>query len=384
MMLFVSLQIALLSVAAAPAAAAPPAVADAEYYAALPESYYCIEAGSGAVLDESNADAQRPPASMIKMMLMLMVDEGAGAGRWNYETPVVVTKNAENMGGTQVYLKAGETYALGQLMPAIAVASANDAAMAVAEALWGGKDAYIEVMNKRARELGMTQSKFNSVHGLPPAKGQDFDVTTAKDMARLAQECVKHSQILEWTSQKELTFRPGDGPKQSTNKLLGVVAGVDGLKTGFIRAAGFCITVTAKRDGIRLIAVVMGDTKHERSQRAQELLETCFKKMKRVKPVAAGAAIGKPILVTNGVVNSVGVLSKGSLEAVVRTEDEKNLQLEVSVPTEIKAPIPAGATIGKLSLKLGDTLYGETELVTASAVEAKGLWRRMGEWTGLK
>jgi len=232
--------------------------------------------------------------------------------------------------------------------------------------------------------LGMTQSKFNSVHGLPPAKGQDFDVTTAKDMARLAQECVKHSQILEWTSQKELTFRPGDGPKQSTNKLLGVVAGVDGLKTGFIRAAGFCITVTAKRDGIRLIAVVMGDTKHERSQRAQELLETCFKKMKRVKPVAAGAAIGKPILVTNGVVNSVGVLSKGSLEAVVRTEDEKNLQLEVSVPTEIKAPIPAGATIGKLSLKLGDTLYGETELVTASAVEAKGLWRRMGEWTGLK
>lgn len=370
---------------AAPAApAAPVAAGTADYFAALPESYYCIEAGSGAVLDESNPDIQRPPASMIKMMLMLMVDEGAQSGRWNYETPIPISKNAEGMGGTQVYVKTGETYPLGQLMPAVAVASANDAAMAVAEGLWGGRDAYIEAMNKRAQELGMTQSKFNSVHGLPPAKGQDFDLTTAKDMARLGQECVKHAKILEWTSQKELTFRASDGTKQSTNKLLGVVAGVDGLKTGYIRAAGFCITVTAQREGIRLIVVVMGDSKRERSARAEEMLEAGFKKVKRVRPVVAGAAIGKPVPVTDGVAPSVGLVSKGFLEAVVREEDVKNLQVEVSVPTEIKAPVPAGASVGKVSLKLGDTLLGETDLVTASAVEAKGLWRRMGEWTGLK
>jgi D-alanyl-D-alanine carboxypeptidase (penicillin-binding protein 5/6) len=313
-----------------------------------------------------------------------MVDEGVQAGRWNYDTPVTISKNAEGMGGTQVYVKTGDSHTLGQLMPAVAVASANDASMAVAEGLWGTREAYIEAMNKRAQELGMTGSKFNSVHGLPPSKGQEFDLTTARDMARLGQECVGHPQILEWTSQKELTFRASDGTKQTTNKLLGVIAGVDGLKTGYIRAAGFCITVTALRDGIRVIAVVMGDTKQGRFERAQEVLESAFKKVKRVRPVVAGAAIGKPIPVTNGVGKSVGLLSKGPLDAVVRNEDVKGLQLEISVPTEIEAPVPAGAPVGTMSLKLGDTIFGQTELVTASAVEAKGLWRRMGEWTGLK
>jgi D-alanyl-D-alanine carboxypeptidase (penicillin-binding protein 5/6) len=384
MTLIFALQAVLLSLGAVPAAPVPAVPGTAEYYAALPESYYCIEASTGAVLDESNADTQRPPASMIKMMLMLMVDEGVQAGRWNYDTPVTISKNAEGMGGTQVYVKTGDSHTLGQLMPAVAVASANDASMAVAEGLWGTREAYIEAMNKRAQELGMTGSKFNSVHGLPPSKGQEFDLTTARDMARLGQECVGHPQILEWTSQKELTFRASDGTKQTTNKLLGVIAGVDGLKTGYIRAAGFCITVTALRDGIRVIAVVMGDTKQGRFERAQEVLESAFKKVKRVRPVVAGAAIGKPIPVTNGVGKSVGLLSKGPLDAVVRNEDVKGLQLEISVPTEIEAPVPAGAPVGTMSLKLGDTIFGQTELVTASAVEAKGLWRRMGEWTGLK
>ncbi len=382
--LLCTLPLAMFSLAAAPAAAAPPQAGGVEYYASLPESYYCIEAGSGTVLDESNPEIQRPPASMIKMMLMLMVDEGAQAGKWNYDKDIVISKNAEGMGGTQVYVKMGDTHKLSQLMPAVAVASANDAAMAVAEGLWGSKDAYIEAMNKRAQELGMTQSKFNSVHGLPPAKGQEFDLTTAKDMARLGQECVKHPQILAWTSQKELVFREADGKKISTNKLLGVVPGVDGLKTGYIRAAGFCITLTAQRDGIRLIAVVMGDTKHERSERAHELIEAGFKKMKRVRPVEPGAVIGKPIAVSNGSAVSVGLVSKGFLEAVVREEDVKNLKLEVAAPTELKAPFAAGASVGKISLKLGETLFGQTDLVTASGVEAKSLWRRMGEWTGLK
>ncbi len=384
MTLLVAVHAAIMTLAGAPAAPASPAPGTADYYAALPESYYCIEASTGAVLAESNPDIQRPPASMIKMMLMLMVEEGVQAGKWNYDKPIVVTKNAEGMGGTQVYLGTGETWKLGDLMPAISVASANDAAMAIAEGLWGSKDAYIEAMNKRAQELGMTQSKFNSVHGLPPSKDQAFDLTTARDMARLGQECVKHPKILEWTSMKELTFRPGEAKKINTNKLLGVVPGVDGLKTGYIRAAGFCITLTAQREGIRLVVVVMGDTKHERSERSQEVIEASFKKMKRVQPVVAGASIGKPVTVANGVAPNVGLLSKGSLEAVVREEDVKSLQIEVSAPTEIAAPVSAGAVVGTIRLKLGDTLFGETELVTASAVEAKGLWRRVGEWTGLK
>ncbi|HQL94115.1 MAG TPA: serine hydrolase, partial [Candidatus Hydrogenedentes bacterium] len=136
-------------------AAPSPAEGTAEYYVALPESVHCVEAETGLELVSRNADVRRPPASMIKMIMMLMVDEGVEAKKWSYDTVIPVSKNAEGMGGTQVYLKTGEKHALESLMLAIAVASANDASMAVAEGLWGSKEKYLEACNRRAQELGM-------------------------------------------------------------------------------------------------------------------------------------------------------------------------------------------------------------------------------------
>ncbi len=373
------LSFALPLVLAVSAAPAPPAPGTAEHYAALPQSVFCVEAESGMVLMEENADLQRPPASMVKMMLMLMVDEGAIAGQWAYDKPIQISRNAEGMGGTQVYVRTGDTHPLEVLMTAGAVASANDAAMAVAEGLWGSSAEYLKAMNARAKALGMSSSVFNSVHGLPPGKGQEFDLTSARDMALLGRECVKHPKILEWTRTPTLTFRASDGTKQSTNKLLETLPGCDGIKTGYIRAAGFCITATAERGGVRLVAVVMGDTKRGRFERTSEVLEKCFKMVRRVQPVAANAVIGKPVPVPNGVTPQVSLLSRGALQAVVRNEDVKKLQLVITAPTNIQAPVAAGAEVGSVKLVLGDTVFGETPLVADASVAPKTFWQRTRE-----
>ncbi len=371
---------AVASMMSAPAAPAP---GTAEFYAVLPESVYCVEAETGMVLFEQNADLRRPPASMIKMMMMLVVDEGVMSGKWSYDQKIQISRLAESMGGTQVYVRTGDSHTLGELMAAVAVASANDAAMAVAEGLWGGKEAYLKAMNARARELGMKDSEFNSVHGLPPSKGESFDLTTARDMAVLGRECVKHPNILKWTSMRELVFRESDGMKQSTNKLLGVVPGCDGIKTGFIHAAGFCITATALRDGVRVIAVVMGDTKRGRFKSAEEALEKAFTMVRRVRPLSPGMVVGNPVPVPNGMSPSVALVARDPLEAVVKNEDAAKLQLEVTVPTTLKAPVPAGAEVGRVKLVLNGQVFGESIVLTANAIEAKGFWRRAGEKIGI-
>lgn len=243
----------------------------------LPVSALCIEAGTGRVLAEENADLRRPPASMVKMMQMLLVSEGLRSGRWTSDTPITATGHARRMGGTQVFLREGEVRTLGELMQAVAVASANDAAMAVAEGLWGSEEVYLAEVNERARNLGMNDSEFHSVHGLPPDRGEEPDRTTARDMALLARRCVRDPQILAWTRQTKVRFRPGEPYYPSTNKLLEGMDDCDGLKTGYIRAAGFCITATAEREGLRLIAVVMGHRNSKgRFRLAEKLLEEGF------------------------------------------------------------------------------------------------------------
>lgn len=257
-------------------------------------SAICVEAESGRVLFEKDADVARPPASMVKLIQMLLVCEGLRHGEWTLDTPVRVTRNAERMGGTQVFLKAGEAHELGDLMKAVAVASANDAAMAVAEGLWGSKEAYLERANERMRQLGMTNTTFRSVHGLPPEKGELPDATTARDMALLARACVREPLIREWTSMQELVFRPGQATQYNTNKLLWRMADCDGLKTGYIRAAGYCVTGTAQRDGARLIVVVMGHPNNNgRFALARDLLETGFTVLQTPAPSLTPVQAGK-------------------------------------------------------------------------------------------
>ncbi|HOC67838.1 MAG TPA: D-alanyl-D-alanine carboxypeptidase family protein [Candidatus Hydrogenedentes bacterium] len=337
--------------------------------AQVPVSYICVEAETRTILIESNADIKRPPASMLKMMQMLLVEEGVQAGKWNYNQQITATKHSQNMGGTQVYLKEGESFSLEQLMKAICVHSANDASVAVAEGLWGSVDNCLVAMNQRAAELGMLNTRFYSVHGLPPADGVSFDQTTAREMAILALKLLKYPKILTWTSMREYALRPTDKPKESTNKLLKELPECDGLKTGYIRAAGFCLTATAQRNGIRLVAVVMGSDKTGRFTHTKSLLEQGFQMVTRVQPVQARMPVGKPVPVEKSMDEEVRLLARDPIEVIVRVVDADKLTLNVSAPVKLEAPLEAETEIGTVKLMLHGRELGSSPLILDRSVE---------------
>lgn len=345
----------------------------------LPDlSEICVEAETGMVLHETNADIQRPPASMVKLMIMLLVLEGVESGKVKLDQVITVSQRSEKMGGSQVYLKMNDQWPLNTLMQAVAVASANDAAMAVAEGLWGSSEKCLEAMNTRAKELGMNNTVYRSVHGLPPAKGQEPDVTTARDMTLLGRECVRHPGIFEWTSLKQFQLRPEEAPHVTTNKVMLSMPDCDGLKTGFIRLAGFCITATAKRDDIRLIAVVMGDNnKNERTNVTKQLLEEGFKAVKRVKVVAKGDELGDPVPVENCLTTQVRLTAAADLSVVVKAEDAAKVQLVCDRPAKLTPPVAAGATVGEFRAELGGTVLGKGGLINPVKLEPKTMWQRM-------
>lgn len=239
-----------------------------------------IDATTGKVLVEDNADAKGYPASMLKLMVLLLIIEKLEAGDLKLSDKVNVTAEAARMGGSQVYLAEKEVFTVDDLLYALMVQSANDAAVALAIHVAGSTGAFVELMNKRAEALGLKSTEFHSVHGLPPARGQKPDVTTPREMALLAREVVKHARALVYTSTKEKTLR-ADSKKpfvmRTHNHLLGAVEGCDGLKTGYFRAAGYSICATAQRGGKRVIAVVMGSKDRKtRDLKARELIAKSF------------------------------------------------------------------------------------------------------------
>jgi D-alanyl-D-alanine carboxypeptidase (penicillin-binding protein 5/6) len=222
------------------------------------EAYAVADAADGKILEGLNVNGRWPQASLTKLMLAVVVMDMIERGDLHLDERVTVSRKAEAMGGSQVFLKAGETFTLDELMRAALVESANDAAYAVAEYAAGSSDEFVKRMKAKAQALGMLDTEFHSVHGLPPPKGGADNISTCSDMIRLAREALQHPQILEWTSIEQTTFRSGTLPISNKNKLVGRVPGVDGLKTGYTRKAGFNIVATAKTGDRHLIVVVLG------------------------------------------------------------------------------------------------------------------------------
>jgi D-alanyl-D-alanine carboxypeptidase (penicillin-binding protein 5/6) len=244
------------------------------YYSAV-----VIDADSGAVLWEDHAAAEAYPASMIKLMNLFVTLDDVQAGKLCLDEPVKITREAEKVGARQVWLRTGEIFPLEELLYAMMVHSANDAAAAVAIRVSGSKDAHAERMTAKARELGLRHTVFHNVHGLPPGPGQEADVTSALDMALLGRALLnEHPETLKYTAVAYRDFREGQPVRlTSSNKLLGRVDGCDGLKTGYFYAGGFSITATAERNGRRVIAVVMGcKSSRTRDEWAEKLLERGF------------------------------------------------------------------------------------------------------------
>ncbi len=238
-----------------------------------------IDADSGKILVDENSEAIAYPASVLKLMVLYVILERIEQGSLRLDDMVQVTSEASKMGGSQVYLDPKEQFSVEDLLYALIIQSANDAAVALAIHVAGSKDGFVAMMNEKAKELGMNSTTFYSVHGLPPSEGQQPDRTSARDLAILARELAKNPEVFKYTGTREREFRGGEFIMRTHNKLLASVDGCDGFKTGYFKAAGFSIIATAKRNGVRIIAVVLGSLDRKvRDAKTAELIAIGFAK----------------------------------------------------------------------------------------------------------
>jgi D-alanyl-D-alanine carboxypeptidase (penicillin-binding protein 5/6) len=353
---------------------APAATNEAVYRSAI-----LMHADTGTVLFEKDAHQQWPPASMTKMMLMLLVAERVRDGSLHWDDPVPTSAWASKIGGSQVYLKQGEVFPLSEMMQAVIIHSANDASVAVAEAVAGSTDAFVDMMNERAKALGMHDTMYHSVHGLPPGKGQQADLSSAYDLAILGRELMKFPDIMKWAGTKEAPFRNGTMTLTNTNRLVRETSWVDGLKTGYYREAGFNVAATAKRDGLRLIAVVLGaPQKRDSFSQAAALLNRGFAGYTGLVAVKQGDTVANDFAVKGGQPRFVRVIAGGNVTVLAKRGEKRNFSLQLAVNGDVNAPLNANAPIGVVLVKEGDAVVGKVPALAAEPVARQSsVWDRL-------
>ncbi len=341
------------------------------------KSAILIEASTGQILFEKNADEKLVPASMTKMMSMLLILEAIenGSLKWNQE--ITVSENASKMGGSQILLETGEKMKVRDLFKGVAIASGNDAVVALSEAVSGTLDAFVSKMNERAKELGLKNTNFKNPHGLDTAN----HYSSARDMSLIAKELVKHEKIFEFTSVYEDYLREGTDKKiwlVNTNKLVRFYDGVDGLKTGFTEGAGYCLTATAKKDGMRVIAVAMGEaTSKDRNKEVSEMLDYAFAQYKIEKLVDDKFSLGK-YKVYNGKDEYVNVIPKEEV-SILRKKGEKNIKATYDKKVDlINAPIKKGDDVGILKVKKDGKVLKEVKLTVSKDVKKANYLELLG------
>jgi serine-type D-Ala-D-Ala carboxypeptidase (penicillin-binding protein 5/6) len=344
------------------------------------ESAILMEVETGAVLYEKDIRKQRAPASMVKMMLMLIVMEKLHAGALHLSDAVTATTHASKMGGSQIFLREGETFTLEEMMKAIAIASANDACVAVAEHISGTIEGFLDLMNERAKALEMPDTHFATVHGLPPANGDPGDLTSARDMALLGRELTKYPEILAWSAMREDSLRDGKFILTNTNKLIYHFPGVDGIKTGFHAQAGFNVAATAQRDGLRMIAVVMGaPSSTSRFDEAKRLLAMGFNGYRKVVLVRKDASVGPEIQVSGSSMRKLRAVAQEDVAVVVKKGIDKQLVTDVEVPANLSAPAHRGQVIGEVRVRHQDQILARAAAVIPEEIPRVSLiWRLFG------
>ena len=307
----------------------------------------------GKMLYEYNADEPLQPASVTKIMTMLLVMEAVDSGQVKWTDMVTGSAYAASMGGTQIWLKEGEQLSLDEMMKAIAVGSANDCAVAVAEHLAGSEAAFVERMNTRAKELGCTGTTFINANGLDHDGGKTM--TTARDLALISVELLRHPKITDYTTIWMDTIRNEAFSLANTNKMLRKYDGLIGLKTGYISQAGFCISAAARREGLTLIATVMAaPTKDDRMADATALLNYGFANYTRYAPDLTDALT--PVPVRMGKTDAVPVRTGETAGVTVEKEQIENLSTEVILPECLDAPVKNGDEIGRAEIRSGETV----------------------------
>jgi D-alanyl-D-alanine carboxypeptidase (penicillin-binding protein 5/6) len=329
--------------------------------------------GNGTILYEKESHKRLPPASVTKSMTLLLATEAVEQGRVKLTDTVQISENAWHQGGSQIWLEPGETMTLHELMIAIAVVSANDAAVAVMEHIFGSQEAAVEAMNQRCISLGLNDTHFANVNGLPAPD----HYMSAYDTALIAKEAVKHPLYMELCGIKEYWLRDGKNWLVNTNKLLWWYKGADGLKTGWTQEAQYCFAGTAKRDGLRLISVVFG-TPEPRSHLREsiKLFDWGFANFSAMSIVNAGEVIER-IMINKGMEKEVQLIASENLTLLLGKGESKNIQKKVVVNPAVTAPVAQGQKYGELLVLRDGKEVGKVDLVAEKAIEKASLLRTL-------
>lgn len=377
------------TVAPAPETPSLPPVSDAPLLESPPMRLDCaaallLEQDSGQVIFQMNAAAPRPVASVTKVMTILLTLEQLDTGRVALDDIVTISDTAAGMGGSQVLLDVGERQSVETLLKCMIVGSANDAAVALAETLYGSEELCADAMNRRAAELDMTDTRFVNCTGLP-ADGQH---TTAHDVAVMARELFAHEAYFDYSDVWMEDVDHGDGRVTqlvNTNKLIKLYDGCDGGKTGSTNEAGYCVAATARRGDMRLVAVVLGAASgKERFAIAQQMLDYGFANYRRYPVARRGTRVRGQLPITGGTRDGVTLALDGDLTLLLDKGDARDIQLSPQLPESVAAPIHAGEVVGHVDVIIDDRAVAQIPLVAAESVEGKGTWfRRIWEnWVG--
>lgn len=333
------------------------------------KSAILMEESTGNILYESNPDERLPIASVTKVMTMLLIMEAVDSGKISLDDMVTVSENAMSYGGSTMFLETGEQLTVNDMLKGIAVASANDGCVAMAEHLAGSESAFVDMMNEKAKKLGMENTHFMNTNGLD----EEDHYSSARDVAIMSRELMKHETIFNYTSIWMDTLRGGKFQLANTNKLIRFYDGANGLKTGSTSKALCCLSAAAKRNDMQLIAVVLGaPTSAERFASAKSLLDYGFANYAVNTQITAGDEVQK-IAVEKGVDKEVGVVAGDSCSTLVKKGQEDNITKEIKIDETITAPIEAGQKIGTMTISRDSEVIADIDLNASSAVEKKGI-----------
>ncbi len=325
-------------------------------------SAYLTEKTTGEVLYEQNADEHLEPASVTKIMSLLLIFEALDGGLITREDLVTASDKASSMGGSQIWLEVGEQMSVDEMIKAMVVVSANDCTVAMAEHLAGSEEAFVSRMNKRAAELGMENTSFVNCTGLPV----ENHYTTARDIATMTRELLKHEQIFDYTCIWMDSLRGGEMGLTNTNKLVRFYPGANGMKTGYTDSAKYCLSATAKRDELELVAVVLkAPSSDERFSDAKKLLDFGFANFSVYHTEAATL----PEVRVTGSNSTVLPLAYDSESILIPKGRDKQIEKVITLPETLPAPIQKGAVVGSISYMLDGTETAKVDIVAAEDVE---------------
>ena len=324
-------------------------ISNAQEFANSAKSAILMEYSTGKVLYDKNANERLAPASMTKIMTMLLTMEAIDEGRLSFDSMINVSVNAASMGGSQMFLEPNTTVKVEELLKGISIASANDAAVALAEAIGGSEENFVKMMNDKVGELGLNNTSFKNPHGLDT----DGHFSSAYDMAIMAKELIKHEEILRFTSTYEDYFNKSDGSRTwlvNTNRLVRFYKGVDGLKTGYTNGAGYCLTATAKKDNIRFISVLMGEESSDlRTQETTELLNYAFNNYKLNTIISTSSDLGQ-IEIEKGIKDKAKLMINNDVNEVQEiNENNKKYSFKIN-KNRLIAPVKKGDKVGSVEI----------------------------------